>query len=295
MQLKVIRAACMAEAMGRVRREMGGDALILATRRVADGVEITAAVERDKAVAGAEPTCDRQAAIEYHGVPPALHPILQSGPLDAALGRCLSFAELPLAPGQPPLLLVGPPGGGKTLTIARIATRLVLRGQHPMVITTDGKRAGGVEQLAALTRLLGISLTVVSQPIALSRALVQRQNGEPVFIDSAASDPFDPGQAEELAALHAVAGARTALVLPAGLEPAEAAELATAYARTGATLLIATRLDVSPRLGGILAAALAGPLTLTEAGIGSNPADGLVPLTPSDLADRLLQTRRARR
>ena len=49
MRLKLYRAASMAEAMARVRAELGADALILATRRVGDGVEITAALEPDDA------------------------------------------------------------------------------------------------------------------------------------------------------------------------------------------------------------------------------------------------------
>ena len=47
MRLKLFRAPAMAEAMARVRAELGEDALILATRRVGDGVEVTAALEPD--------------------------------------------------------------------------------------------------------------------------------------------------------------------------------------------------------------------------------------------------------
>ena len=47
MRLKLYRAPAMAEAMARVRAELGEDALILATRRVGDGVEVTAALEPD--------------------------------------------------------------------------------------------------------------------------------------------------------------------------------------------------------------------------------------------------------
>jgi flagellar biosynthesis protein FlhF len=77
------------------------------------------------------------------------------------------------------------------------------------------------------------------------------------------------------------------------MDPAETADLAAAYAAAGASQLVATRLDQSRRLGGILAAAEAGRLALTEAGIGAGAADGLVPLTPAFLAERLLQTRMA--
>ena len=78
-----------------------------------------------------------------------------------------------------------------------------------------------------------------------------------------------------------------AFVLPAGLDPAESAELAIAHAEAGALSLIVTRLDLSHRLGGVIAAASAGGLPLTEAGIGPGAADGLVPFTPALLAERL--------
>ena len=45
MRLKIYRAPRMAEAMARVRTELGEDALILASRQVDDGVEVTAALE----------------------------------------------------------------------------------------------------------------------------------------------------------------------------------------------------------------------------------------------------------
>jgi flagellar biosynthesis protein FlhF len=78
------------------------------------------------------------------------------------------------------------------------------------------------------------------------------------------------------------------LVLPGGLDPAEAADLAVAYAAAGASLLVATRLDLTRRLGGVLAASSSARLALTEAGIGPDAANGLLPITPGWLATRLL-------
>jgi len=223
--------------------------------------------------------------------PAALHPTLQAGPLDSALAAALTFADLPTSPSNPPLLFCGPPGAGKTLTVARLATRLVLAGGAPLIITTDGKRAGATEQLAAFTKLLGINLIVACHPVTLGRALARRGDAAPVLIDTAGSNPFDPTDSEELAALATTAGAAPVLVLPGGMDTAESADLAAAYATTGATAMVATRLDLTRRLGSILAAASVGHLALTEAGIGPGAADGLVPLTPAFLAERLMQTR----
>lgn len=285
MRLKLFRAAGMAEAMALVRADLGPDALILNSRTVPGGIEITAALEPEQEPLRSDPA--RLAGLTWHGVPRELHPALAHGDLAAALALALRFGDLPLEAHAPPVMLAGPPGAGKTLTTVRLATRLVMQGIAPMVITTDGKRAGATEQLAAFTRLLGVPLLVASHPVSLARALLQRADGAPVLIDTAGADPREPTQAEELRGLAATVGANPVLVLPAGLDPAEAGELALAHAECGAAALIVTRLDLAHRMGGVIAAAAASQLPLVEAGIGDGAADGLVPFTPALLATRL--------
>ncbi len=226
MRLKVYRAAGIAEAMARVRAEMGPDALILTTRRVADGIEVTAALEPDEPPSPAPLRTgpDLEAALRFHGVPQALRARLLEGVLVPGLEATLPFAALKLDRDAAPLLFAGPPGAGKTLTVARLATRLVLGGEKPLVVTADGKRAGAAEQLAAFTRLLGLSLIIASHPVTLARALARRAEGAPVLIDAPGIDPFDPAQRAELGALADTVRATIVLVLPAGLDAEESAD-----------------------------------------------------------------------
>jgi flagellar biosynthesis protein FlhF len=162
----------------------------------------------------------------------------------------------------------------------------VLAGARPLVITADASRAGAFEQLAAFTRLLGLDLVSADTPALLNRAIQHCTAGTSVLIDAPGVDLFDSAQRRLIGDLAAAAGARVAMVLPAGLDPAEAADLATASQAAGASLLIATRLDQARRLGGILAAADTG-LAMAEAGVGPHAADGLVPLTAALLAATL--------
>jgi flagellar biosynthesis protein FlhF len=184
-------------------------------------------------------------------------------------------------------MLTGPPGAGKTLTTVRLAMRLVMTGAAPIVITTDAKRAGATEQLAAFTRILGVPLLFAKHPVGLAQALTQRRDGVAVLIDTAGSDPREAAQADELIGLAISVNAHVALVMPAGLDSGEAAEVALAHAECGAKFLIISRLDLVRRLGGVISAAAASQLPLTEAGIGTDMRDSLVPLTPSLLAARL--------
>jgi len=297
-RLKLYRAACVTEAIASVRRDLGADALILSTRRLGTGVEVTAALEIDDDDVAASPSdppavparpcadAARAALLAFHNVRPPLARALSAGSLSAALASALRFAPGPWKlPGQ--VLLTGGPGAGKSLTAARLATRLVMGGLAPVVLTADAKRAGAAAQLAAFTRLLGVELVIADTPLLLTRALRGRRGTGPVLIDTPGCDPFASDQREQLAALAALADAEPVLVMAAGGDPEEAAELGSAFAELGARRMIATRLDVVRRLGGILNAAAAGRLTLTEAGIGPGVADGLVPMTPELLAECL--------
>lgn len=286
MRLKAFRAPSATQAMARIRVEFGEEALILGSRRLADGVEVTAAIEPELVTPvmplSPHPTLGMQLA--YHGIPDDLHATLSVGNLADGLARAIRFVPLPL---DEPILLVGPPGGGKTLTTARLATRLVMQGTAPLVVTTDGQRAGAVEQLAAFTRLLRINLVVANNPVTLGRAIAKRAIQMPVLIDSAGTDPFVSADRDGIRALAATADARVVVVLPAGLDAAEAADLACAYRETGASMMIATRLDLARRLGGLIAAVARSGLALTEGGIGPGAADGLKRLTAADLASRI--------
>lgn len=289
MRLRVFHGRTAAQALAAARAALGEDAVVLGTRRVGGIVEVTAALEvAEPLLIPPEPTPGAAPALPpalaRHNIPPELAARLAGARLEAGLAAGLTFAALPL---ERPLLLVGPPGAGKTLTCAKLAARATMAGTPPLVVTADGARAGAVEQLAAFTRLLRLTLAVAAQPEVLAKSLQRRLPGQPAFLDGFGCDPFDPEQAQRLHRLIEAAGATPVLVLPAGLDPDEAGEIARAFHLLGARHLIATRIDVARRLGGILAAAAAG-LALSEAGVGPHVARGLRAITPEWLAARLV-------
>ena len=304
MRLKIFQAPNIGAAMALVRDELGPDALILANRDVDGGVELTAAQETpheapqprlvvpisaERApipLTNAPAEIARAGTLKWHGVPADLALSLGRGDLVEALRTTLRFGSLPRDHGDAPVLLVGPPGAGKTLTAARLATRLKLSGQPSMMITADGRRAGAAEQLAAFTRLLGLTLIVADTAKQLARAVARRENGQPVIVDMPGLNPFDPQDQTFIRECQSAIGASVALVIPAGLDPGDAQDMSLAFTQLGAEMLIITRLDQSRRLGGVLAAAGTG-LTLTDAGIGPGVADGLAAMTAELLAERL--------
>jgi len=285
MRLRVFHARTATLALTAVRDALGEEAVVLSTRRVGGGVEVTAALDlAEPELIEPEPSGeDAPPELLRHNLAPGLGAYFAGADLTQMLAKRLSFVALPT---DKPILLVGPPGAGKTLTCAKLTARAKMSGQTPIVVTADGARAGAVEQLAAFTRLLRLTLAVAAAPEALEKALRARKPGQPAFIDGFGCNPFDGAQAELLHRLIRAADATPVLVLPAGLDAEEAAEIARAFHVLGARHLLPTRLDMTRRLGSVLSAACVG-FALTEAGIGPQVAHGLQEISPAWLAQRL--------
>jgi flagellar biosynthesis protein FlhF len=316
MRLKTFNAGTIDEAIRQIRRELGPDAVILSTERDGKcGVLVTAGLDEplvESPGAAPAPPVDEEVAqggldgiaarLEFHGVPPAIadrlltaaaelpaeDPILAlAGALDAEF----AFAPLIDEPPAHPLLLVGPPGAGKTASLAKLAIRARLAGVPVGAVTCDTLRAGAEAQLATYTRRLEVPAYRARDAQTLSRAVATLPADGLILIDSAGSNPRSEEDLRLMAELSAAGDAEPVLVLPAGGDAAEAADQARAYAGLGARRLIATKLDTVRRLGGLVAAAAAGGLAFAEFGLSPAIGDGLVPVNPVSLARLLMDER----
>lgn len=309
MRLKCYAADTMAEAMALVRAELGDDAIIVSTQRAAggQGVRITAAVEEpmalddeiEQVLTGVEPSPIADIVrdnLDYHGVPPGLIDRLAAKvralevadptmACAAALDDLFTFAPLPPRKSPRPFLIVGPPGAGKTITTAKLAARARLAGRSVGVVTADSVRAGATEQLAAFTRILDIELAKARGPDSLRQVLADGIGmHDLIFIDSPGLNPFNNNDMAFLRTLVEAADVEPILVLAAGGDSVEATEIAEAFAGAGATRLLATRLDMTRRLGAVLAAADAGQLMFCDVSVNPHVANGLCPINPVSLA-----------
>ncbi len=298
MKLRVFPGPDLATALASLRQALGDDALILETREIATevggGVEILASVDNPEPAAlrpvpdgGGITLQQRRDALAWQGIGPDLSARLMEADLLHALTKTLAFGDLPLTGGAPPLFFAGEPGAGKSLTVLKLAARMVMAGQSPLVISVDSRKAGATEQLAAVTRILGLPLIVADDAQQLGRAIRKRANGAAVLIDGPGLVMSDAQDGALLRSLAGGIGAEIVFVLPAGLDPGEAVETALDYATAGARRLVATRMDVSRRIGAVVEAAFRSRLLLTMCGTGPEIASGLEPLTASMIADRL--------
>lgn len=305
-----------------VRDSLGEDAIIIATREEKGGksVRVTAAIEEDRAIAfelgkgGAAAAEDdwlqyddensddnnlSEAIIDVmlrHAVPEDVmdHIVSCASVMDieepsvalvGALDTLFNFTPLPTKAYKKALMFVGPPGAGKTLAVAKQAARGVMSGLNVAVITTDTVRAGGVEQLGAITKVLEIDLTKAKNAAELSRTLKDVSGADQVIIDTSGLNPFDTPQMKELAKLIVAGDIEPVLVLPAGLDANESGEMARVFAALGVHRILPTRIDIARRLGGLLAAAHQGNLAFADFSNTEKVADGLQALSPRRLGN----------
>ena len=304
MRLRNFTAPSIPEAMSLVRQELGPDAIIVSTDDDPDGACVTAALDEAEPGPGstlpAVDVTDRLSeALAAGGVPATLAEKLliaslsfdvddELTALSGALAAVFSFAPVPDQGRSRPLLLVGPPGAGKTMTVAKLAARAVMARRPVRVIAADTVRAGAIEQLAAVARILGISLVTAEGPARLAPAVAAAAPEELVLIDGFGVNPYNAADRSEIAALIAAGNAEPMLVTAAGGDAVDAVEIARIFRDLGCSRMTVTRLDLTNRLGSVLAAAEGAKLAFAEAGTAPEIADGLVPLNPVVLARRLL-------
>ncbi len=167
----------------------------------------------------------------------------------------------------------------------------MLAKKQPTGISTDLERAGGMEQLAAFTRVLKLNLVEIEDWHSLRDAVDMQKGGQktgPVLIDTAGRNPFDPDERETIREYMAAIGDAT-LVLPAGLDAAEAIDLAHEFQRLGATRLIVTRLDAVKRLGSLLRIAFESRMPLANYCASYKVTEPPMPMNPVVLARFILK------
>lgn len=303
--------------MALVREQLGDDAIIVATQNEegSRGARITAAIDRpddfDPFNADDDASDDAleqiTVALERHGTPRELTDRLvetasflgAANPVEAlayALEEAFDFNPLPDKPGSTgPIMMIGPPGTGKTVACAKLAARVALAlesgGDNNIpvnIVAADPVRVGAVEQLELYAERLGAKLFVAAEPSALAAALTQCRKNELVLIDTPGTNPFNLEELARIVELAETMDLEPVMVLGAGRDAEEATEVAMAFRPVGPKRLLITGYDVARRLGSMLAAADACGLALSDVGRSPQITDGFEALSPAGLARLLL-------
>ena len=294
--------------MRQVREALGEDAIIVATRDDdMGGIRVTAAIDdpdprarlfhrrRNWHDEGSEVVEQIAEALARHQTPvPIAERLLATATqfasddpvlaLGAAFDAHLQFQPIVDDKIDKPLVFVGPPGAGKTLCTAKFATRFTMAKKPVTVISTDTERAGGMEQLAAFTRLLKINLMEIEDSHALRDAVQSTKPGHAILIDTPGRNPFNEYERQQVHKFIAAGGGEGSLVMPAGFDANEALDMVREFQSVGAMRLIVTRLEMTRRLGSLLRVAFESRMPLANFSISSKVTEPPQPFNPVALA-----------
>ena len=167
--------------------------------------------------------------------------------------------------------LVGPPGCGKTTTLAKLAIQQGLaRGRSVRLISADTHRIGGAEQLRAYAGILGASFQAVENAAALAQAIESAPPSALVLIDTPGhSTATLPVLGSDLAAfLSRRQDIDTHLVLTASMRIEDLYNTVRIYDVFRPGKLLFTRLDETTSLAAIfcVAARCNNPVSFLSAG-----------------------------
>lgn len=159
--------------------------------------------------------------------------------------------------------LIGPTGVGKTTTTAKLAARCVMRhgASKLALITTDGYRIGGYEQLRIYGKILGVMVHAVKDEADLRIALSELKNKHTVLIDTVGMSQRDRLVSDQIAMLSG-ANVKKLLCLNATSNGETLSEVIRSYQGAGLTGCIITKMDEAAHIGSVLDAIIRHKLTM---------------------------------
>ena len=322
MRMKMFAAESMEAAKAMIFAEMGDEAIILSEREVPGGVEVRAAT--DKLGGGMVPSESRiltrlganppprlvespvrnrvRDSLLWHGAPlrcadrsadagltGGIEVSEPSSVMAAGLQNTISCDPIPPAPHRN-IVLVGAPGHGRTATAAKLTRRAAVAKAEVLPVAADLDLTAGGAQLAAYLEREQNQIRSATTPDDLFKVLKTiEEEGKRCVIDMPAIIPFDQEDMASLQDLLAVINAEPVLVISAEGHPEDLNEAARAFARCGVRRAIVTKLDVTRRRGGIVSALISAKIAFSHLAITPFIGGGLVPATPSRLAQLLTE------
>jgi flagellar biosynthesis protein FlhF len=193
------------------------------------------------------------------------------------------------------LLLAGPPGSGKTTSIVKLAVRLGLERRLPVhLVSADGHRIGGADQLRTYAGILGASFTSVDAPYALEKLIGEQAGRGLILIDTPGLTPKDAVLEDELALFASCReDVEVHLTLSASMRSADLTHAVKRYQAYQPDRLLFTRLDEAGAFGALIGEAHRAGIPVSYLCGGQSVPEDIEEATAERLAGLVLDGRAA--
>ncbi len=186
---------------------------------------------------------------------------------------------------------IGPSGVGKTITLAKLATKLkVIEKKEIGLISIFNHRFGTTDKLKFFGEIIGIPVDIVTNPAELIRAVETHRNKEAVFIDTEGRPSKNRSQVLELQSFLGAVGEQQniCLVLSTPTKNRDLIRIANDFMPTGFDKIIMTKVDETDTYGSMLNLISNTGVPVVYVANGSNVPDDIERITPKRLAEILL-------
>jgi flagellar biosynthesis protein FlhF len=207
--------------------------------------------------------------------------------LACALDRRMKSAPIDVAQSAA-LLLVGSHGSGKTAVAAKLAAHARYASRPVSLICAGTSVAGAIHRVEALAKEIDVPFAVADGTDGLANLTSAcRKANTTAVIDTAGFDLRNGKARAAFSALAQIESVEAIGVVSATGDAEETIEIVTALSSLGAQRLVVTGIDLTARLGALVAAATSGT-PLANITCSAYVAAGLETVTPLSLARALI-------
>ncbi len=308
LRIKTYFATSVESALDLARRELGSEAMLLNSRQAPAEARHLGQYEVVFATVPEQPEdsptsstrkdpasvpCSEASLIHAGFTPELARVIVNAQPASIAdhMGGMINAEPLlsSATNGREVAALVGPPGRGKTTTLAKLAITYGLAQHKPVrIFCADYLRIGAPGQLRTLAGILGVSYEEFQSPATLDHALRNIPAGL-TLIDTPGFGPRDHDAAQSLArVLTSHPSIDSHLVLRADGSPAALATAIDRFAMFRPVRLLFTGLDETTQAGSMFSSAVAARLPVSFLANGQSIPEDLEAASTARLVELAL-------